>query len=104
VFPSPKIPSQPITRQLARAWLYEAEELANVTPRHLERGAWHPYRRKWATERKHHPLKDVAAAGGWKDVNTLLKSYTAADDETVLAVMAEPRKVRDAHVANSDRN
>jgi hypothetical protein len=28
----------------------------------LSRTRWHGYRRKWATERKHYPLKDVAAA------------------------------------------
>ncbi|HWP36338.1 MAG TPA: hypothetical protein VNL18_02175 [Gemmatimonadales bacterium] len=41
----------------------------------LAGGLWHPYRRKWATERKHFPLKDVAAAGGWRDVETLLECY-----------------------------
>jgi hypothetical protein len=94
--------TRPVDPDTLNGWLEKAEKRAKLAP--LEGGLWHPYRRKWATERKHHPLKDVAAAGGWKDVNTLLKSYTAADDETVLAVMAEPRKVRDAHVANSDRN
>ncbi len=56
---------------------------------------WHPYRRKWATERKHLPLKDVAAAGGWKDVNTLLRCYRMPDADTILAVMSEPKKVRE---------
>jgi hypothetical protein len=93
VFPSPKSPSQPITRQLARAWLYEAEELANVTPRHLERGAWHPYRRKWATERKTLPDADVMKTGGWSDVRSLKASYQHADDETVLEVVNTPRKL-----------
>src|SRR6478672_5829345 len=31
----------------------------------LKGGVWHPYRRKWATVRKHLSLADVAAAGGW---------------------------------------
>ena len=60
-----------------------------------------PYRRKWATERKHHSLKDVAAAGGWKDTETLLTCYQQPDAETLLAVMNEPRKVRDAALANA---
>lgn len=34
----------------------------------LDGGLWHSYRRKWATERKHLPLMDVAAACGWNDV------------------------------------
>jgi hypothetical protein len=31
-------------------------------------------------------LKDVAAAGGWKDVSTLLEVYQQSDEESVLAV------------------
>ncbi len=34
-------------------------------------GLGHPYRREWASERMHFPLKAVADAGGWKDVTTL---------------------------------
>src|SRR5450756_1438179 len=49
-------------------------------------GPPHAYRRKWAIERKHLPLKDVAAAGGWKDVSTLLEVYQQSDEESVLAV------------------
>lgn len=41
----------------------------------LKGALWHAYRRKWATERKDLPLRDVMAAGGWKDVTTLLTSY-----------------------------
>ena len=59
----------------------------------LEGGLWHPYRRKWATERKHLSLKDVAAAGGWKDHDTLLTCYQQPDQESLLAVMSEPRKL-----------
>jgi hypothetical protein len=34
------------------------------------------------------PLKDVAAAGGWRDTATLLKSYQQVDDETLVRVVA----------------
>ena len=37
----------------------------------LRGGVWHPYRRLWATERKHLPDLDVAAAGGWRDTRAL---------------------------------
>ena len=40
---------------------------------------WHAYRRKWAIERKHLPVMDVAAAGGWK-ASTLFEVYQQADD------------------------
>jgi integrase len=94
VFYAAADPARPVRRDVLNRWLERAEAHAELAP--LDGGLWHPYRRKWATERKHHPLKDVAAAGGWKDVGTLLTCYTAADDETVLAVMSEARKVRDA--------
>ncbi|HWE43357.1 MAG TPA: hypothetical protein VG432_12670 [Gemmatimonadaceae bacterium] len=67
------------------------------------RRVWHPYRRRWATERKHHSLKDVAAAGGWKDTETLLTCYQQPDTVTLLAVMSEERKVRDAALASPSR-
>ena len=35
-------------------------------------------------------VKDVAAAGGWKDVTTLLTCYQHADEATILKVMASP--------------
>jgi hypothetical protein len=53
----------------------------------LDGGLWHAYRRKWAIERKHLPLKDVGAAGGWKDVNTLLEIYQRPNDAGVLALL-----------------
>ena len=40
--------------------------------------------RRRAPERKDLPLKDVAAAGGWKDVTTLLTCYQHADEATML--------------------
>jgi hypothetical protein len=42
------------------------------------------------TERKGDPVKDVAAAGGWGDKGTLLKSYEQADAETVGQVVLHP--------------
>ena len=46
----------------AAAFLRQAEAAAGVEK--LDGGLWHACRRKWATERKELPLKDVAAAGG----------------------------------------
>jgi hypothetical protein len=53
----------------------------------LERGAWHPYRRLWAVERKHLPDVDVAWAGGWRDLATMKRSYQRSDGATVLRVV-----------------
>ena len=65
-------------------------------------GLWHPYRRKWATERKHHALVDVAAASGWRDTRTLLTCYQQPDVDAMLAAMSEPRKVRDSAMITRD--
>ncbi len=60
-------------------------------------GQFHPYRRKWAGERKHLPLADVAAASGWKTAATLEWCYVPPDPATLLAVVTEPRKLREVH-------
>ena len=76
--------------------LVEAEQKAGLPK--LTGGVWHPYRRKWATERKHLPVIDVAQAGGWSDTQTLLTCYQQPDQETLLAVISETRKVRERGV------
>jgi integrase len=88
VFPAPKDPSSPCSADLLGDWLRKAYELAQITPQ--PGGMWHPIRRKWATERKGYPVKDVAAAGGWRDEGTMLKSYQQADAETVRQVVLHP--------------
>ena len=84
----------PITRHLADAWLRKAEKLAGLQ---TQKGSlWHAFRRKWATERKHLPDVDGAAAGGWKTVQTLKTAYQPADAETMLGVVLEPGQLREA--------
>jgi hypothetical protein len=59
----------------------------------MDRGAWHAFRRMWACQRKHLPARDVAAAGGWKDVTVLQGVYEAGDAETLEAVVNVGRRV-----------
>ncbi len=73
IFPDPRDRTKPIDRYLADRWLRKAEELADLEPQ--KRGLWHPYRRAWATKRKHLPDVDVAAAGGWSDLRSLKTAY-----------------------------
>jgi integrase len=88
VFPATKNPAVPCDRHLLDNWLRRCFPLAGVE---LEKGGlWHTLRRKWATERKGYPVKDVAAAGGWQDVETLLKSYLQTDPETVRRIVLNP--------------
>jgi integrase len=95
LFPSPTNQSEPISRHLADAWLRKAEKNAKLSKQ--KGGVWHPYRRKWATERKHLPDVDVAQAGGWESLDALKRSYQHADPTTMLSVVlggAELREVK----------
>jgi hypothetical protein len=86
LFPSPKDPSKPIRLDRVQKWLVRAEEVAGLPK--LQGGRLHPYRRLWASERKHLPDVDVAAAGGWRDTRALKLSYQQADPATVLEVVS----------------
>ena len=92
VFAKVRNPDEPYSDDHLGDKLVEAEVRAGLPK--LEGGIWHPYRRKWATERKHLPPSDVMAAGGWDDLNTFMVCYTAPDRKTMAAVLAEPLKLR----------
>jgi hypothetical protein len=64
---------------------------------------WHGFRRKWATERKGLPLGDVAAAGGWRNTETLLRSYQVTDEATIRNVVLNPT-LRLANGSNSQQD
>lgn len=93
LFPGPQDPAEPVSRDLADKWLREAEQRADLEP---QKGSlWHAWRRKWATERKHHPAHDVAAAGGWGSTEALEHCYQDADLETMEeVVLNQPRAGR----------
>jgi len=91
VFPMRKDSSTAVTRHLAADWLKRAYGVAGVE--RPKQGLWHPFRRKWATDRKGLPVPDVAAAGGWRDVPTLL-IYQQPDMETQRLVMENPKQSR----------
>jgi len=61
---------------------------------HEKGRAWHSLRRKFATERKDAPLPDLAAGGGWKDYNTILKCYQRPDEENMERVLLEREPLR----------
>jgi len=91
LFPMRKDSSRAVTRHLAADWLKRAYKAAGVE--RPKQGLWHPFRRKWATDRKDLPLKDVAAAGGWRDVATMLM-YQQPDMETQRLVMENPKRLQ----------
>jgi integrase len=85
LFPSQDDRTQPMPKWSPKKWLNKAERLAELP--HLKMGGWHMFRRGWATARKHLPLKDVAAGGGWTDTATVAKCYQHADQETTREVV-----------------
>lgn len=92
LFPHPqrrRVVSGPVTRHLAAWWLKEAFRRAKIQK--PEGSLWHIFRRVWATERKHFPPKDVAAAGGWLDIATLQQCYQQPDEETLRKVVQYER-------------
>jgi integrase len=97
LFAAPESRDGIMDRHLFDKWLSHAEKVAKQPK--LDGSLWHAYRRKWATERKQSNPKDVAAAGGWKDVSTLLEVYQQSDETSVLAVMSEPKKLRERGIA-----
>lgn len=91
LFPSDKDPAKAVDRWFISRRLRQAYQEAGLEP--LQGGLWHPFRRKFATERKHMPLQDVALAGGWKEVQTLLECYQRPDDATLQDVVLRAPKL-----------
>ena len=79
--------------------MYDGVERQAGLP-HMKGGRFHPFRRKWATERKKMALADVMAACGWKDAQTLHSCYQLATTDGMLEVMSTPVKLRDRKVSS----
>ncbi|HLQ59726.1 MAG TPA: site-specific integrase [Gemmatimonadales bacterium] len=94
LFPKASDPTKPVGKDLVSDWLERAEQLAGLPKQ--SGTLWHAFRRKWGTERKHHPIQDVMAAGGWSDPTCLQTIYQQADPETVYRVVSEPAELREA--------
>lgn len=90
LFPKRGEPEASISPDQLSQWIAKAEKAAGLPK--LSGGLCHPYRRLWRTERSHHPLKAVAEAGGWTDIETMLRSYDHPDEEDLLAVTSGPRR------------
>lgn len=73
-------------------WLHEAENLEEID--RLERGAWHPFRCKWAIDRKGLPAVDVAQAGVWAHPDTVRLVHQKANAQTTRAAMFHKKAER----------
>jgi integrase len=86
VFPAEREPTRAVNYDEVKRWLRRAETRAKLS--HVKQGGWHAFRRGWATARKHLPLKDVQAAGGWDSADgaSVLACYQHEDEETTRQV------------------
>jgi hypothetical protein len=87
-----------MSKNLFDRWMKQAQERAGT--RVL---GWHSMRRKFVTERRHRPLKDLCALGGWKDYKTLLECYQLPDPEQ-LRESLEDRVPQAARAPNRQSN
>ncbi len=87
VFPAPGNSSQPCSRHYVRDLWERLADKAKL-PKGKRLG-WHSLRRKFASELKATPLRDLAQLGGWKDVQTLLTCYITPDEATQRAALAQ---------------
>lgn len=56
---------------------------------------FYSFRRGWASSRKGLPLTDIAAAGGWKNVQTLSRHYMMPDADTLLRMVEGAQELRE---------
>ena len=86
VFPSDTQTGEPCSRHVFQDAWRRAAALPEL-PR-AERFGWHSLRRKFATELKQVPLRDLAHLGGWKCAATILTCYQQPAEATQRAGLA----------------
>ena len=92
VFPAPGDSARPGSRFLFDGWWDRAEMLAGLEK--VPRLGWHGLRRKFATELKDAPLKDLCHMGGWKNAQTVLTCYQRPDEETMRNALENRKQYR----------
>lgn len=85
LFPASMDGGRPIAKSHADWWLRRATALAELS--RVDRGAYHMFRRLWASERRHLPAQDVALAGGWRSIQVMRDSYQQATADAVLSAI-----------------
>ncbi len=90
-FPMVNNATKPVTRHLASDWMHRAYRYAGIERQ--KGGLWHPFRRKWATERKDFPVRDTMAAGGWEDEPTAMM-YQQPDEDTLRQLIDNPKPLK----------
>lgn len=89
VFPSQRHPERACPKGTLDKLFSAVAKRAKVS---LPEGArWHSLRRKFATELKDIPLKDLCDLGGWKDAKTVLSCYQRPDEERMREALLRRR-------------
>ncbi len=102
ILPALRDPSQPCSRHLLRRWWEQAVARAAIAD--VPGLGWHSLRRKFATELKATPLKDLCYLGGWKDPQTVLKCYQRPDEDTMRTALASRGELSSRGVAVPKRH
>lgn len=77
VMSSPRGQDAPVSVKTLAGWSRKAMDAAGL--RHLCKAGFHRFRRKFASELKDVPLRDLMALGGWRDPKTVIQCYQQAD-------------------------
>jgi integrase len=85
ILPSPKDRTKPCRAELFTKWWKRAEGLAGVE--HVEWLGWHGLRRKFATELRQEPLRDICDLGGWKNPETVVQCYQQSNEADLRAAL-----------------
>lgn len=91
VFPAPGDPTEPCSRHLVRDWWNRAQshlEDEGLLDPDTEGLGWHALRRKFASDLRDLPLKDLADLGGWEQTETIVQCYQNRDEERMREALA----------------
>ena len=88
---APRNPALPVERFLVREWWNRLEAASGIA--RIPGRGWHALRRKFASELKHTPARDLCELGGWKSLQTIVKCYQRADETTMRQALAARRQI-----------
>lgn len=88
LLPSLTNPDLPAGKIFVGRWLRRAERLAKLPK--LSRGAEHPFRRQFPSDRRQLPDAGIMAVAGWRSSRVMRESYQHADGERMLSVVESP--------------
>jgi integrase len=91
VFPADRDQSKPMPRHFARDLWQKLEKAAGLPPESLR--GWHSLRRTFANELRAAPQRDLVALGGWKEPQTVVKTYQQASLETMRQALSQRQRI-----------